>query len=145
MNLHCIDPLGNFTHGNDRNQFHRLGIDGRDRPQARVGDINQPAVGREGHPIGHRGNIAVVRQLKAWQGHLADQLEIIKRIDIDRIVGNAGHPQRLAIGRTPIPCDGKSARPASVSNADGGSGRVMRATSLRRAKSTTANPLRSES
>src|SRR5216683_4745235 len=51
----------------------------------------------------------------------------------------------LLSGATPIPCEGEVARPASVSNSVLVAGSVIRATSLRAAKSTTAKPLVSES
>src|SRR4029077_13633593 len=51
----------------------------------------------------------------------------------------------LPSGATPMPCEGAVARPASVSNSTDVSGSLILATSLRAAKSTTANPLVSES
>ena len=56
-----VDALGHFTHGNDRFHRHALRIDRGDGFDRGIGDVDGLAVGRERHPVRHRGDRAMSR------------------------------------------------------------------------------------
>ena len=87
-----IDPLGDLAHRNDRHDLPILYVDRRHRSQRGVGHVDSLAVRRERNPVRRRRDRSVVRQSQARQRDLADQFQLIERINKDRVVGNTCDP-----------------------------------------------------